>query len=283
MLQQSAAAADRIFELLDMPRNVTQKPDAIEFNEQLEKVSFENVSFAYDADRPVFEELNVSVAAGKSIALVGGSGAGKTTMVNLMLRFFDPDGGVLRLNNCDVRDMTLSSLRSYIGYVTQETFLFNETVAYNIAYGKPDATREEVIAAARMAHADEFIRNMPEGYDTVIGERGTRLSGGQRQRLSIARAVICNPPLLLLDEATSALDTESELQVQQAVEELMGHRTVFVIAHRLSTVIKCDQILVLGDGGVLERGTHRELLNKNGAYRRLYDLQFNVHGHAEEA
>jgi len=279
VLQQSAAAADRIFELLDMPQNVQEKEDAVEFSEALESVHFDNVAFAYDEERPVFTDLNVLVEAGSSVALVGGSGAGKTTMVNLLLRFFDPDSGTIRLNSTDIKELTFSSLRRSIGYVTQETFLFNDTVAANISYGKPDATRDEVIEAARRAHADSFINEMPDGYDTVIGERGTRLSGGQRQRLSIARAIIGNPPILLLDEATSALDTESERLVQPAIEELMGECTVIVIAHRLSTVIKCNKILVLGKGGVLEEGTHSELFAREGAYRHLYDLQFNVSGH----
>ena len=213
---------------------------------------------------------------GHLFVIAAPSGAGKTTMVNLLLRFFDPSSGGVKFNDFDIRELTLKSLRRQIGYVTQEIFLFNDTVAANISYGKPEATREEIIAAAQRAHADEFIRAMPEGYDTVIGERGARLSGGQRQRLSIARAIICDPPILVLDEATSALDTESERQVQEAIDELMGECTVFAIAHRLSTVIKCDQILVLGEGGVLEHGTHHELLAQGGAYKRLYDLQFDV-------
>lgn len=274
VLQQSAAAGDRVFELLDTPLIVRERDGAAVFDETLEHVSFEHVSFSYGDQRKVFSDLSVVIPAGQSVALVGGSGAGKTTMVNLLLRFFDPCSGTVKFNQRDIRDLTLKSVRGSIGYVTQETFLFNDTVAANIAYGKPDATRDEIVSAAKRAHADVFIRLMPNGYDTRVGERGTRLSGGQRQRLAIARALITDPAVLVLDEATSALDTESERQVQAAIDELIGERTVVAIAHRLSTVIKCDQILVLGDGGIMEQGTHHELLSKSGDYKRLYEMQF---------
>jgi len=215
------------------------------------------------------------VRRGERIAFVGGSGAGKTTLVNLLPRFFDVCDGRITIGGTDIRDATTSSLRALMGLVTQETFLFNDTVANNILYGKPNATRDEVIEAARNAHAHEFIMQMDDGYDTMVGERGVRLSGGQRQRLAIARAILCNPPVLILDEATSALDTESERMVQAALEELMTGRTVFAIAHRLSTIINSDRIIVLENGLIAESGTHKELLDRGGAYKRLYDMQFD--------
>ena len=210
------------------------------------------------------------------IAVVGMSGAGKTTLVSLLLRFFDATDGSIRFNGRDVRELTLGSVRRQHGVVTQDTILFNDTVANNIAYGDPAADRDRIREAARRAHADEFIVEMEDGYDTMVGERGMRLSGGQRQRLAIARAILLDPPVLVLDEATSALDSESERLVQEALAEVMQGRTVFAIAHRLSTIINCDRVLVLDQGRLAEHGTHQELLLAGGIYKRLYDLQFNT-------
>jgi ATP-binding cassette, subfamily B, bacterial MsbA len=246
-------------------------------------IRFEGVTFRYD-DEAVLRDVSFEVAAGERIALVGPSGAGKTTLVNLLPRFYDVTSGRILLNGADLRDYTLRSLRRQIGLVTQETFLFNDSIAANIAYGSPDATRERIEEAARQAQAHEFVTALPQGYETVVGERGVRLSGGQRQRLAIARAILRNPPILILDEATSALDTESERLVQAALESVMAGRTVFAIAHRLSTITRCNRILVLDSGRVVESGTHSELLAAGGLYRRLYDLQFEMSvAPAEEA
>ncbi|MBU1692471.1 MAG: ATP-binding cassette domain-containing protein [Verrucomicrobia bacterium] len=231
------------------------------------------MSFAYD-DEPILRGIRLKVEAGQRIAIVGSSGSGKTTMMGLVPRFFDVTAGRVLLNGRDIRAFTMDSLRRQIGMVTQDTFLFNDTVARNIAFGRMEATREEIEQAARRAHALDFILDLPQGFETVIGERGVRLSGGQCQRLSIARAILRNPPILILDEATSALDTESERQVQAAIEEIMTDRTVFAIAHRLSTIMHADRIIVLDGGVIVEEGTHGELLEKGGLYKRLYDMQF---------
>lgn len=272
-IQHSAAAADRIFELLDSEVSVREAPDAVPFEGPVHEVGFEEVDFAYEGE-PVLRGIRMKVPAGRRIALVGASGSGKTTLVSLLPRFFDATRGRVTLNGRDVRDFTLRSLRAQMGLVTQETVLFNDTVAANIAYGRPDTPREKIEDAARRAQADGFICELPQGYETMIGERGVRLSGGQRQRLAIARAILRNPPVLILDEATSALDTESERLVQAALDDLMTGRTVFVIAHRLSTITGADRILVMDRGIVAEEGTHAELLERGGIYRRLYDLQF---------
>ncbi|NLB60075.1 MAG: ATP-binding cassette domain-containing protein, partial [Lentisphaerae bacterium] len=229
---------------------------------------------AYEA-QDVLHDIDFNVPRGQRVAIVGSSGAGKTTLVNLLLRFYDVTAGRILLNGEDIRNFTLASLRQQIGMVTQDTFLFNDTVSANIAYGHAAASRAAIEQAAQRAHAHEFIIQMPAGYDTIIGERGIRLSGGQCQRLAIARAILRNPPILILDEATSALDTESERQVQAALNELMRGRTVFAIAHRLSTIMHCETILVLERGRIVEAGTHAALLERNGLYRRLYDLQFS--------
>lgn len=275
-IQQSAAAADRIFEVLDTPVTISNRPGAAPIREPLRELAFDHVRFQYDGanQREVFTDLDLAIPAGQSLALVGPSGSGKTTLVSLLLRFFDVSGGAVRFNGADIRDFTVESLRSHIGLVMQDTFLFGDTVAANIAYGRPEATPAEIEDAARRANAHEFISELPEGYGTVLGERGVGLSGGQRQRLAIARAILRKPPILILDEATSALDTHSERLVQAAIDNLMGSHTVLVIAHRLSTIARCERIAVLGQGGVLEYGTHAGLYAQNGAYRALYDLQF---------
>jgi subfamily B ATP-binding cassette protein MsbA len=274
-LQQAMAASDRIFEMLDTHTEVRERPGAQRLPEFRNTVVFERVAFSYGgADRPALRDVSLEVGAGQTIALVGRSGAGKTTLVNLLPRFFDVTGGRILIDGHDIRDVTLASLRSQIAIVSQETVLFDGTVSLNIAYGRPSATRAEIEAAARAAHAHDFVTALDAGYETMIGERGQRLSGGQRQRIAIARAILRNSPILILDEATSALDTESELLVQDALATLMLNRTSFVIAHRLSTVRRADLILVLEDGRVAERGRHDELLAAGGAYARLYELQF---------
>jgi len=272
-IQQTSASADRIFEILDTPVLIYDSPKAVDLNAQIESIRFDNVSFAYDGPM-VLRDIRLDVKAGERVAIVGSSGAGKTTLVNLIPRFYDASAGALRINGADIRSFSIKSLRATIGMVTQETILFNDTVAANIAYGHTEASRASIEEAAGRAHAHEFIREMREGYETIIGERGVRLSGGQCQRLAIARAILRNPPILILDEATSALDTESERLVQAALDDLMQGRTVFAIAHRLSTIMHCDKIIVLENGGIVEMGAHEKLLETNGVYRRLYDLQF---------
>ena len=275
-IQQSSGAADRVFEILDAPVTVSDAPGAAEPAGPLEKIEFRGVRFRY-GDKTVFDGLDLEIRAGESLAVVGPSGGGKTTLVNLLLRFFDPEGGSVSRNGVDLRALRLDGIRARMGLVLQDTFLFNDTIAANIAFGKPDATRAEIEEAARLAHADEFIRAKPDGYDTVVGERGTALSGGQKQRIAIARALIRKPELLVLDEATSALDTDSERAVQAAIDELMARLTVVVIAHRLSTVAKCRRIAVVSGGGVAEYGTKDELLAiPGGIFARLHKLQFSV-------
>jgi subfamily B ATP-binding cassette protein MsbA len=275
-VQPGLAAADRAFELIDAPVEVFDAPDALPVDGFRQAVRFEGVGFHYAADAPVLHEVDLVIRPGEVVALVGPSGAGKSTLADLLPRFYDPTGGRITLDGRDVRTLKLAELRGLLGIVTQETILFHDTVRSNIAYGRTDASQAEVEAAARAANAHEFISQLPEGYDTVLGEKGTRLSGGQRQRIAIARALLRNPPILILDEATSALDTESERLVQEAIEQLMEERTVLVIAHRLSTVRRADQILVLDAGRIVERGTHDELVSRGGLYRRLYDMQFGA-------
>ena len=240
-------------------------------------IQVENVSFAYD-DEPVLRNFSVTSRPGEVIALVGPSGAGKSTIISLLNRFYDPQTGRILIDGHDIRKVTQKSLHDNLALVDQETFLFNDSLLNNIRYGRPDADQKMVETAARQAYADEFIRLLPEGYETLIGDRGVRLSGGQRQRICIARAILRDAPILLLDEATSALDTESEAMVQQALGNLMRNRTTFVIAHRLSTVMHADRILVLEDGEIKETGSHQQLLEKGGLYQRLYDLQFQEQG-----
>jgi subfamily B ATP-binding cassette protein MsbA len=272
--QQALAASDRLFEVLDSPTELMTDKGTREVDGFHDAVVFEGVSFAYEAE-PVLTDIAFTARKGEVIALVGPSGAGKSTLVDLIPRFYEPTGGRILVDGIDGRDIKLASLRSLTGIVSQDTVLFNDTVKNNIAYGSPDRfTDEQIIAAARAANAHGFISELPKGYDTVLGERGTRLSGGQRQRIAIARALLNDPPILILDEATSALDTESERLVQEAIDRLLAGRTVFVIAHRLSTVIHADQILVLDRGRIVERGTHQELLGRRGAYFRLYSMQF---------
>lgn len=281
-LQRTLPSAERIFELLDTPNTIQDLPAAAPLEKIPGQIEFRNVSFAYDG-QPVLRDINLNVRSGECIALVGSSGAGKTTLVNLLPRFYDPTAGEILFDGKSIQGSTLQSLRSMIGVVTQKTILFNMTVAENISYGMEGATLEEIEAAARRANAHEFIMEMDDGYETVIGEYGTRVSGGQAQRLSIARALLKNPPILILDEATSALDTESERLVQKALDELMENRTVFAIAHRLSTIMHADRICVLDKGRIVESGRHDELLEQGGLYRYFYDIQFKEHGEKQTA
>jgi subfamily B ATP-binding cassette protein MsbA len=239
-------------------------------------VELRGVSFSYETGDEVLRGVDLHVQPGEVVALVGPSGAGKSTLIDLIPRFYEPTGGAVLVDGHDVRDVTLASLRGAMGLVTQEVILFNDTVRNNIAYGMPAARQEEIVAAARAANALEFIQQLPRGFDTIIGDRGLKLSGGQRQRLSIARAILKNPPILILDEATSALDTESELLVQQAIDRLVRNRTTIVIAHRLSTIQNADRICVLQAGRIVQTGSHVELLARGGPYRQLYDLQFRA-------
>jgi len=277
LMQQGLAAAERVFEFLDTQSEVVERPDAKSLAGVERGVEFVGVGFRYDAE-PVLRDIDLSIGRGEVLALVGPSGGGKSTLADLLLRFYDVTEGAIRVDGNDIRGLTLASLRAQIALVTQHTFLFNDTVRNNIAYGSKVPSEEAIVAAARAAHADVFIRELPQGYDTVLGELGLRLSGGQRQRIAIARALLKNAPILVLDEATSALDNESERLVQEALEALMRGRTTLVIAHRLSTIRSADRIVVLMRGAIVEQGSHDELLARGGEYRKLYDLQFAERG-----
>ena len=273
-LQQGTAAAERVFDVLDVEPDVPEKKDAIELPRVNNAIEFTDVRFQYDEDTEVLKGINLKVRVGEILAVVGSSGGGKSTLVNLIPRFYDVSSGSLAIDGTDIRDVTFKSLRNQIGVVTQQTILFNDTVRNNIAYGNLDASEEQIRDAARAAHALNFIQHLPKGFDTIIGESGARLSGGERQRVSIARAILKNAPILILDEATSSLDTESEHEVQQAIENLVQSRTTIVIAHRLSTIRNADRIIVIQDGTIVEEGTHDTLLPLGGVYKMLHDMQF---------
>jgi subfamily B ATP-binding cassette protein MsbA len=273
-IDTSMAALSRIYSVLDLHMELPEKADAVRKTSFDDCISFENVSFRYDtADSAAVKDVSFDLPRGKMVAVVGGTGSGKSTLAGLLARFFDPQSGRVRMDGTDVRDMDVSDLRMLVGAVTQEAILFNDTIEENIRYGTPDATHEQVVAAAKLANAHEFIISQPEGYSRVVGEKGFALSGGERQRIAIARAILRNPPVLILDEATSALDTVTERLVQDALTNLMKNRTVFAIAHRLSTIRHADAILVMDHGEIVERGTHEELYGANGMYRRLCDMQ----------
>ncbi len=275
-VQQALAGAERVNELFKEAPSIIEKPDAIPLPEGSKgTITLYNVSFGYEKGIPVLRQINLQIPHGKVVALVGPTGVGKTTLVNLIPRFYDIDEGSITIDGFDIRDLTIKSIRQRISIVLQNIFLFHGTVRENILFGRQDATEEELYLAAKVANADEFIERLPEGYDTMIGERGVKLSGGQRQRIAIARAVLKNAPILILDEATSSVDTETELLIQQALEKLMVGKTVIIIAHRLSTIRNADLIVVLEGNQIVEQGTHQELMKENGLYKRLIEVQMN--------
>ena len=274
--QNGYTGFERFQEILAICPDIEDKKDAVELKDVKGDITFENVSFQYEENtEKVLNHISLNVPAGAYMALVGSSGAGKSTLCSLIPRFYDVTGGAVKIDGKDVRDLTLKSLRDHIGIVQQDVYLFVGTVFDNIRYGKPDATREEVIEAAKNANAHEFIMSLPNGYETDIGQRGIKLSGGQKQRLSIARVFLKNPPILIFDEATSALDNESEKVVQDSLEKLAKNRTTFVIAHRLSTIKNAEKIIVLSEDGIEESGTHEELMDRKGTYEKLYNMQFH--------
>ncbi|MBQ3833952.1 MAG: ATP-binding cassette domain-containing protein [Elusimicrobia bacterium] len=262
-----------MFEIFDEKIEIVDAPNAKELNEFSKDIVYKNVVFSYEQDKTILKNVSLDIKKGQTVAFVGPSGSGKSTIANLILRFYDVNSGEILVDGTNIKNIQIKSLRDKIGTVSQDVFLFNNTIKYNISYGKLDATDEEIEAAAKAANAHKFISNLPEGYNTLIGERGMKLSGGEKQRIAIARAMLKNPPILVLDEATSALDSESEKLVQEAIENLMKNRTVILIAHRLATVRNADKIVVIDRGTIAETGTHTELLAKNGVYAKLCNMQ----------
>jgi ATP-binding cassette subfamily B protein/subfamily B ATP-binding cassette protein MsbA len=273
-LQQAMAGADRVFEVMDTEPDIKDGPETEDIAESKGEITFENVSFNYVDSMPVLRDISFQAKPGEMVAIVGPTGVGKTTIISLIARFYEPVLGRVLLDGKDLKDITLSSLRNQISIVLQDIFLFNGTVTENIAYGCKGATIDEIVRAAKIARADEFIREMPQGYDTIIGERGVRLSGGQKQRMSIARAVLRNSPILIFDEATAAVDVETEEKIQEAIQELAMNRTIIIVAHRLSTVKRADNIIVIHEGKIVETGNHKALISYNGVYKQLCDIQF---------
>lgn len=275
IIQSTIASAERVFEMMDEEEEKDEIPANInQVAGEEHSIVFDHVKFGYTPDKPLMTDLNIHVEEGQMVAIVGPTGAGKTTIINLLMRFYDVDGGQIRMKGIDTRDMTKDAVREKFGMVLQDTWLFNGTIADNIAYGREGATKEEVIGAAKAAYADDFIRRLPNGYDTVLNEEGSNISQGQKQLLTIARAILSDPSILILDEATSSVDTRTELNIQLAMGNLMEGRTSFVIAHRLSTIRDADLILVMNHGSVIEQGTHQELLDAKGFYADLYNSQF---------
>jgi subfamily B ATP-binding cassette protein MsbA len=274
IIERAFVALQKIYQVLDTPSFVVEAPKAQDLPRVVGKIELRNVQFSFDAGRHVLRQINLVAEPGQMIALVGRSGSGKTTLINLLCRFYDVDSGSILIDDVDIRDVKIKSLRRQIAVVMQENMLFGGSLLDNIRYGNPQASMQEVVQAAKAAHAEEFIDKLETGYYSRVGERGVKLSGGQRQRIAIARALLTNPRILIFDEATSALDTESERLIQDAMEKFIAGRTTFVIAHRLSTILKADKIVVLQDGEIVEQGRHNELLQKQGVYRRLYDMQF---------
>lgn len=273
-LQNALASAARVFELIDQEPFPEEPEDAVKLQNVAGQVDLKQVNFSYDPSVKLIEDLNLSVKPGQRIAIVGPTGCGKTTVINLLMRFYDVDSGSIQVDGHDVRNVTRKSLRTNFGMVLQETWLKSGTIRENIAYGRPDATEEEIVQAAREAHAHSFIKRMPQGYDTMIGEDGGNLSQGQKQLLCIARVMLCLPPMLILDEATSSIDTRTEIRIQKAFSRMMEGRTSFIVAHRLSTIREADRILVMKAGRIVEQGTHGDLLEKNGFYAEIYNSQF---------
>lgn len=275
-VQFGLAAATRFYTTIDEPQNIIDKEGAIDIKNIKGNIEFKDVTFSYNNEKNALDKVTFSIPSGKTVALVGHSGGGKSTVMNMILRFYDPNSGEVSLDGYNIKDLTIKSLRSSMSVVNQEVMLFDDTIIENIRYGKEDATEEEIIKAAKLAEADEFIQELPEKYNTQIGQNGIRLSGGQRQRIAIARAILYNAPILLLDEATSALDPISEKLIKDALGNLMKNKTSLVIAHRLSTIIHSDKIIVIAHGKVIEQGTHKDLLEKNGYYASLYLKQFEI-------
>jgi subfamily B ATP-binding cassette protein MsbA len=278
VIQEGLAAAVRIYDILDTDSDIVERKDATELKPRNYSVAFRHISFKYQ-DQMVLKDIDLEVKSSEIVALVGMSGGGKTTLANLIPRFYDVTEGAVAIDGQDIRDVTLKSLRNQIGIVTQDPILFNDTIRNNIAYGNLNASESEILAAAEAAYAYDFIQSFPDKFETIVGERGMRLSGGERQRICIARALLKNAPILILDEATSSLDSESELAVQEALENLMKGRTTFVIAHRLSTIRSANRIIVIVDGRVVEEGKHEDLLTLNGEYHKLYNMQFKNNDH----
>jgi ATP-binding cassette subfamily B protein len=272
-LKHALSDMAQMFDLLHRPPEITDRPDARPLQVGDGAIRFERVSFAYNADRPILFDVDFAIPAGRKVAVVGPSGSGKSTLARLLFRFYDVSGGRVLINGQDVRDVTQHSLREAIGIVPQDTVLFNDTLYYNIAYGRPDASREDIFEAARLAQIHDFIQSLPQGYDTLVGERGLKLSGGEKQRVAIARAMLKQPRILVFDEATSSLDSQSEQAILEALERVAQDHTTLVIAHRLSTIVDADEILVLEAGRIVERGTHRTLLEHHGRYAHLWALQ----------